>query len=639
MTVEKDVLHIDIETYCDLDLAAVGVYKYVEHPSFCIRLLTYGLNDEPLVTLTDTLNQKLFDMIANPAIIKVAHNANFEMTCLKARGFIIEPEQWLCTMVMAMQLGYPSRLELCGKALGIANKMVTGPVLIRLFSKPNRQGQMTPAEGQKWNEFVEYNRQDVVVEHELFTALIDKYNPETELQLIDNIINRRGVKIDLDLVEKATKLADIATAELYTQAMKHTGLDKITDARLKTYIKGKYGVEVDSFNKKSQPELRRNYPELVELLDLREQLTKTSNKKYEAMRNCACKDGRARGLTQFMGAGRTGRWAGRLIQTQNLPRIEMKAKALATAREAVKSGDAETFKLLYDNTRLSVISELIRTALIADEGKALVVADFSAIEARVLAWLADEQWRLNVFKTSGKIYEASAEQMFKLPAGSVTKDSPERQRGKVAELALGYGGGVGALKAMGALDKGLKEEELQPIVNAWRAASPGIVYFWRELDKSIRAAVDRKFYIQSPLLTRNNIACKMVGNTLQISIPSGRVLSYVNARNSNDNRNIIYEGSNQTTKQWEEQELYGAKATENVVQATARDCLAGVLLRAESVNVPPVFHVHDEVVCEVDEDLAEGSLALLLKCMSKEFTWSKGLPLVGDGFTCKYYKK
>jgi DNA polymerase len=637
----KDVLHIDIETYCDLELGTVGVDKYAEHPSFSILLLTYQFNSATPVTCTG-ISQAALDLIQDSSITKVAHNAMFEMTCLAAKGATINPEDWLCTMVMAKQLGYPGSLDQASQVLGLQEaKDQGGKALISLFSKPNvrlKRRIMPNEKPDDWRQFIEYNRQDVVVEHAIYDKLIPLYTEEQKLRVVDYRINKRGVKVDLDLAASAIALAEHATADAYTRAMKLTKLDKITDARLKQWILDEHGMFVDSLNKKAVPEIRKQRPELNELLDLREQLSKTSIKKYTAMQNAVCKDGRARGLTQYMGAGRTGRWSGRLIQLQNLPRIEMKSEALDIARRTVKANDAGLFQLLYGDQRLSTISQLVRTAMVPKEGHSFVVADFSAIEARVLAWLANEKWRLDVFNSHGKIYEASAEQMFNLPKGSVKKDDPERQKGKIAELALGYGGSVGAMINMGALEYNIPESELPKIVYAWRAANKGITYFWKELDACIQAAVRGTTYI-SPLLHKMNIHVTKTNNIMSISLPNGRLLSYINPRVSTDGRSIVYEGINQTTNQWCEQELYGAKATENVVQATARDALAGLLIRAEEMNLNPVFHVHDEVVCEVPTDQAELGLTRLLKAMKDPYPWSQGLPLVGDGFICQYYNK
>jgi DNA polymerase len=627
------VLHIDIETYCDLELKDVGVFKYAEHDSFSVLMLAYAIDDQPIKITEDIASvPELKFMIESEDYVKIAHNANFEMTCL-SKHFNINPKQWVCTMVMASQLGYPSSLDKCSEVMQLGEqKDKEGKALINFFSRPGKKGRNFPKDSpEKWEAFKRYCIQDVATERAIHKALAPLSDIETDLYVLDYGINKRGVQLDLDLAKKAILLSGEAHANALDRLKIETGLDNPTDNQLRA----KYGIE--SLTSKGIPALRRERPELSNMLDLRAIVRKSSIAKYLTMLDCACNDGRARGLTMFMGAGRTGRWSGRLIQTQNMPRITVSDKELATAREVVKSGDNEVFDLLYGDERLTFISQLIRTAIIPKPGHAFVVADFSAIEARVLAWLSNEQWRLDVFNGDGRIYETSAERMFNLEPGSVRKGSPLRQKGKIAELALGYGGGPGALVAMGALDNGLTEDELPGLVQLWRQASPNITYFWAEVDATLKAAIGSGIYV-SPLLLKHGITINKRKNLLQITLPSGRKLSYVNPHFGPRN-NVYYYGVDQLTKQWTPQKLYGAKATENIVQAVARDCLAGVLERAEAFGLPPVFHVHDEVICEVPEEDAEKGLQKLLSCMARPWPWSQGLPLIGDGFVCKYYEK
>jgi DNA polymerase len=586
------------------------------------------LNDGKVI-VQDKLLPDVISLLENPAVIKVAHNAAFEHTCFTALGINTPIEQWECTMVMCAQLGLPRSLDLASKVLGTATKEKAGRELIRLFCQKGKNGKVSAAqEPKKWQQFIEYNKADVEAEREIYNKLQTFGMDEKKLFVIDNTINERGVRVDTTLAKAAIEISGYAYASAYERLMAATGLERPTD----NAIKKKYGVS--TLVKKEIQGLIAERPELTEILALRGQLAKTSIKKYEAMLACASSaDARARGLTAFYGAGRTGRWAGRLVQLQNLPRISLEDKELETARMAALSGDPQLFNLLYGDEQLDRLSQLIRTALIPRPGHKFIVADFSAIEARVLAWISGEQWRLDVFNGDGRIYETSAERMFGLPAGSVTKSSPLRQKGKIAELALGYGGAVGALINMGALNMGIAEAELPKLVRMWRNANKAVVRFWHGLDTMLRETLtDSARTIQHPYVS----VTKDKG-PLQIQLPNGRRLTYQEAYW--DGSETRYMGVNQTTNQWAQQDLYGAKATENVVQAVARDCLAEVLVFAEESGFCPVFHVHDEIICEVPEAMAQEAYERIMAKMATPPAWAPGMPIKGDGFICNYYSK
>jgi DNA polymerase len=630
----KRVLHVDIETYSETDLKVSGVHVYAAHPSFQILLVGWALDDEP-VRVEDHLSEELKGYLVDDTITKVAHNAAFEMTCFRALGIEIDAAQWECTMIMCAQLGLPRSLDMAGEVLGTsAVKDKNGKQLIRLFCMKGKGARATAQNApEKWAEFVEYNRRDVEVEREIHLQLSRFGMAEKDLFVIDDNINKRGVLVDVDLAQKAIYVSRLAYASAYERLMAVTGLDKPTDAALKA----KYSVS--TFAKKEIAQLAKDRPDLEQVLGLRSQLAKTSVKKFEAMLACASvTDHRARGLTAYYGAGRTGRWAGRLIQLQNLPRIGLNDEALETARNALLDGDRRLFDLLYGDSQLDRLSQLIRTALVPAAGHKFIVADFSAIEARVLAWVSGERWRLDVFNGDGRIYETSAERMFNLVPGSVTKTSPYRQKGKVAELALGYGGSVGALTAMGALDMGIEEHELPGLVNAWRSANPRVTAFWKALDTMLCNTLTNKMGHAS----HEHIYSTREHGPLQIVLPNKRRLTYQRARWGNNRfgqGETFYMGVNQTTNQWVEQDLYGAKATENVVQAIARDCLAEVLVYAERKGYNPVFHVHDELICEVPDALAQNAYDDIMDRMATPPTWAPGLPIKGDGFICNYYSK
>lgn len=645
-------LAIDIETYSSVSLQKRGVYAYAASPDFEILLFGYAWDDGPVEVIDmasgKKLPQELQDALYDPEILKTAFNASFERTCLSAfMGRVTPPEQWSCTAVMARELGLPGSLEMVGQVIGLPEdkqKSKTGKALIRYFSIPckptkvngGRTRNLPQHDPDRWKLYVEYNRQDVEAERAIRRRLqkFPVLASEQVLYVIDQNINDRGVGVDTTLAAKAVEIDQIVKARLLDEAKDLTGLDNPKSAtQLKSWIEEVSGYEVESLNKKMIGAVRTGTDnEAVHaMLDIRQGLSKTSTEKYSAMIRTVCPDGRIRGLTQFCGAARTGRWAGRLVQMQNLPQNKMPDKDLDCARQLVRAGDIDTLELLFDDTA-NVLSQLIRTAFIPKEGSRFIVADFSAIEARVLAWLADEQWRMDVFNTHGKIYEASAEQMFHLPPGSVKKGDPMRQKGKIAELALGYGGSVGAMKNMGALDMGLAEDELKPIVNSWRAANRSITKLWWDTDAAVRRCIQTKAPVDLP----HGMRLRKQGPLLRLRLPNGRELSYVKPRIDEDD-NITYEGTIQSSGGWGRIESYGPKFVENIVQATARDCLAEAMFRLESAGFPIVFHVHDEVICEVPKGIS--SAKELGALMGQPISWAPGLPLRADAYECEYYRK
>lgn len=649
----KRTLAIDIETYSRVSLTDCGVYKYVESPDFDILLCGYAYDNGPVSVIDLTKEpdglMEIYDDLFDPEIIKTAFNANFERTCFSAYfKQRIPAEQWQCTAVLAKELGFPNSLEAVGAALGLPEdkqKLKTGKALIRYFSIPCRP---TKANGgrirnlpkhdlDRWAMYIEYNRQDVEAERAIRNKLLSYPVAESEhdLWVLDQQINDRGVKVDLEFAKAAVELDEQCKEHALERARALTGIENPKSVvQFKSWLENVSGRDVVSLEKKAIPELRKELdsPLINEALDLRSQLSKTSTEKYKAMIRCACHDSRIRGLTQFYGAGRTGRWAGRLVQMQNLPQNHL--ADLDLARELVLTGGLE---LVYDNPA-DTLSQLVRTAFVPKDGCRFIVSDFSAIEARVIAWLADEGWRMDVFRTHGKIYEASAEKMFNLPAGSVKKGDPLRQKGKIAELALGYGGSTGALKAMGALDMGLTEDELKPLVVSWRQSNTKITKFWWDVDEAVKRVLTGAKEAQ----LQHNIAVRRKGPLLQLRLPSGRYLSYVNAKLScgtgaYGSDEISYDGLIQTTGQWGRVSTYGPKIVENIVQATARDCLAAAMRKLESLRFPIVFHVHDEVICEVEQN--RSSAEEIANIMAEIEPWQEGLPLKADAYECNYYRK
>lgn len=641
---------IDLETYSPVSLQKCGVHAYAADPEFEILLFGYAFDDGPVdvIDLTrEEMPEDLKEAIFDPEILKTAFNAPFERTCIAAYfGRPAPAEQWSCTAVMARVLGLPNSLEQVGAVLGLPDdkqKSKTGRALIRYFSVPckptksngGRTRNLPEHDPEKWALYVEYNRQDVEAERAIRNKLcrFKMTAAEQALWVHDQHINDRGVGVDLELAEKAVEIDHIIKDRLLQEAKDLTGLENPkSQAQLKTWIEDTAGITVDSLNKKNIAAVRTkaDCEDVDAMLDIRAGLSKTSTEKYAAMLRTVCPDGRIRGLTQFYGAARTGRWAGRLVQMQNLPQNKMPDKDLDTARQLVRGGDLSTLEICFDDIA-GTLSQLIRTAFVPRPGCRFIVADFSAIEARVIAWLADEGWRMDVFNTHGKIYEASAEQMFHLPPGSVGKGDPMRQKGKIAELALGYGGSVGALKSMGALEMGLAEEELKPLVSSWRAANPAITKFWWDTD----AAARRTIQTREPVRLPHGMGFYKNGPLLKLILPNGRELSYVKPAIVDDS--ITYEGTLQMSGAWGRIESYGPKMVENIVQATARDCLAVAIDRLEKAGFPVVFHVHDEVICEVPESVS--SAKEIGAIMSEPIEWAEGLPLRADAYECEYYRK
>ncbi len=635
-------LSIDIETYSDMDIKKAGVYAYAESAAFTILLFAYKYDDEEIkiIDLTEikTLPQFIINDLINPDVIKTAYNANFERVCLSRFLNIKLPiEEWRCTAVQASMLGLPNHLKDVAKALNLdAQKDAKGTRLIHYFSIPHKGIRRTPKDDPiKWEEFKRYCIQDVKVESEIRKRLI-KYpipDKEQELYVIDQIINDRGIRVDERLIDSAIRFDAI-----YTDICKRSfdnlteGVNPKSSKQVKEYLNS-IGIEALSVDKETIQSILDNTKDekLKRILDLKLKLGKTSIKKYERMKSCICNDGCIRGLLQFYGASRTGRWAGRLVQVHNLPQNHL--DNLKEVRSLIVNGDYDLLEMLYDNIP-DVLSQLIRTAFIPSEGKKFIVCDFSAIEARVIAYLADEKWRIEVFETHGKIYEASASQMFKVPLESINKSSPLRQKGKIAELALGYGGSVGALKQMGGIEMGLKENELQELVDSWRKANPNITRFWRIVEKSAINAVKGV----SSSIDKGIIFNKKDG-ILFITLPSGRKLSYVQPKivlNRFGSESIVYKGFNGTTKAWEDIETYGGKLVENIVQAVARDCLAESIKNLHNRGFRLIFHVHDEVILETNKDVLVEDIENI---MAEPIEWAEGLNLSASGFETMFYKK
>lgn len=641
-------LNIDLETYSDVDLIKCGVYAYADSPAFEVLLFAYSFDGgkTQIIDLAqgEALPAEVIDAIFDAAVVKTAFNANFERICLcRHLGRYLSPESWKCSAVQAAMLALPRSLEDVGAVLGLERqKMKEGKELIRYFCVPCKPTKANGARTrnlpchapEKWELFKTYCIRDVDVEKEIRRKLQHFPIPESEMELyrLDQVINDRGVLVDKELVRQAVS-CDLMYKDVVTKrAYELTGLENPNSvAQIKSWL-GENGVEMESLSKKAVAGLIEEAEgEVQELLRLRLLMAKTSVKKYEAMERSVCSDGRVHGLLQFYGANRTGRWAGRLVQVQNLPQNHI--SDLELARSLVKQGRFHDVELLYDSTP-NVLSELIRTAFIPKPGCRFVVADFSAIEARVLAWLSGETWRLDVFASHGKIYEASASAMFHVPMEEVTKGSPLRQKGKISELALGYGGSVGALTSMGALDMGLSEEELAPLVSAWRKANPHITKFWWDVDAAaIKAVTEKK------KTGVGRVTFEYKSGILFAELPSGRKLSYVKpkmALNKFGRNGLIYEGIMEN-KKWGRIETYGPKLVENIVQGTARDLLAEAMLRISGMGYSIVMHVHDEAVLEVPDGVS--SVEEMCAVMAVQPVWAEGLPLRADGYECTFYKK
>ncbi len=641
-------LGIDIETYSEVDLTKCGVYAYTAHTSFEILLFAYAYDDNE-IQLVDLANgeqipEQVIKDIMDDNIIKAAYNAQFERVCLsKHLNLHLSPESWQCTAVQSAMSGLPLSLEGVGQVLGLKQQKIReGKNLIRYFSVPckptktngNRTRNLPYHAPDKWQMFKDYCMRDVEVERAIRLKLEEYPISEKEqtLYILDQQINDRGIRVDTELVSQAIFCDELYKSDIFIEAQELTGLDNPNSvAQIKGWLLDK-GVEVESLSKKVVADLaKESNGEVEQLLNIRLQLAKTSIKKYQAIERSLCPDGRVRGLLKFYGANRTGRWSGKIVQVQNLPQNHI--PDLTLARGLIKAGCFDELEMLYELVP-NLLSELIRTTFIPKENHRFIVADFSAIEARVIAWLADEKWRMEVFSTHGKIYEASASQMFKVPIEEITKGSPLRQKGKIAELALGYGGSVGALTAMGALEMGVAEEELQPLVNTWRAANPNITKLWWEIDQAALTAVRDK-----TIQRVGKITIQVKSGILFITLPSGRSLSYVKPRietNKFGREGITYEGIGEN-KRWCRIDTYGPKLVENVVQAIARDLLAEAMLAVDKTGYKIVMHVHDEIVVEAPN--GTGSFEEVCQIMSETPSWAEGLPLRADGYECEYYRK
>ena len=642
-------LSIDLETYSDQPLAKTGVYRYVESPDFEILLFAYSVDGGPVQQIDLACGEKIpsevLSALEDETVTKWAFNANFERICLSRfldypTGDYLEPDSWKCSMVWAAYMGLPLSLEGTGAVLGLEKqKLSEGKDLIKYFCQPcaptKSNGQRTrnlPKHSpDKWLAFKRYNIRDVETEMSI-QARLSKYPvPDSvwEEYHLDQEINDRGVGLDMELVRQAIQMDGRSRSEL-TQAMKElTSLDNPNSVQQMKQWLADNGVETDTLGKKAVAELLKTAPpQLQKVLTLRQQLAKSSVKKYQAMETAVCADGRARGMFQFYGANRTGRWAGRIIQMQNLPQNHL--DDLSEARGLVRAGGFDALEMLYEDVP-DTLSQLIRTAFVPQENRKFIVADFSAIEARVIAWLAGEKWRQDVFAEGKDIYCASASQMFGVPVEKHGVNGHLRQKGKIAELALGYGGSVGALKAMGALEMGLSEDELPALVSAWRQSNPKIVQFWWAVDRAVMDAVTRKTTTKT-----HGIVFSARNGMLFITLPSGRSLAYVKPK-IGENRFggdcITYEGVG-GTKKWERIDSYGPKFVENIVQATSRDilCYAMKTLRCCSI----VMHIHDEVVIEADRRM---SLQAVCDQMGRTPPWANGLQLRADGYETDFYKK
>jgi len=653
-------LSVDIETYSSVDIKKSGLYRYVEAPDFSVLLFAYSLDGNPVKVVDlaqgEQIPRHIVQALFDPAVEKRAWNAAFEWYSL-GRHFGLSRDQllawlwqWKCSMVHAYYCGYPGSLAAAGEALGLPQdkrKMSVGGALIRTFCVPQkptkanggRTRTLPHHEPEKWRLFKQYCAGDVAAEMAIAEKLDVFPVPEQEWQLwrLDMTINERGVECDRQLVESAIQMLDAETAGLVAEAVRLTGIENPKSVQqLTQWLKEETGEEVADLRKGTVAKMVEKLEpgKARRVLEIRQELSKSSTKKYAAMRETICGDDRIRGLLQFYGANRTGRWAGRLVQVQNLPRNNL--PAIELARGYAARGDAAALKLLYGSLS-DTLSQLIRTALIARPYTCLHVADFSAIEARVLAWLAGEQWRIDVFKTHGKIYEASASQMFGVPIEQIGKGSDLRQKGKVAELALGYQGGVGALISMGALDMGLREDELPEIVERWRNANRAIVEFWRSIEGAALHAVQTGEAVGlRGLVLAREMDSQTGQDFLTIRLPSGRKLYYPQphiAENHFGKPAVHYYGTE--GGKWTVLSTYGGKLTENVVQAISRDCLANAMMKLNAAGFEIVMHVHDEVVAEVEGD----RLDEMLDIMREPIPWAPGLPLEAAGFITDFYMK
>lgn len=661
-----DHLSIDLETFSSVPIQKAGAQKYIQSPDFEILLFAYSLNGaEPVCSdfaQGETLPKWVAEALLDPQCLKHAYNAPFEWGCLsRYMGRQLPPAQWRCTMFHGLYAGYTAGLDATGRALGLPEdkrKLNTGKALIRYFCVPcapskangGRTRNYPHHAPERWELFKEYNRQDVTTEMEIERRLSavpipDFVQKEWETDLV---INSRGVAIDMGMVEGALELGATVRNTLTTEAVKISGLSNPNSVKqLASWLESETGEEINGLRKDTVAKMLArddNSPEVQRMLEIRQELGKTSTKKYDAIEQAVCQDGRVRGLLQFYGANRTGRWAGRLVQVQNLPRTY--TEPLELARDLVKGRKLDALKCIYGSVP-DTLSQLIRTAFIAAPGNVLIDADFSAIEARVISWLAGEEWRLEVFRTHGKIYEASASQMFGVPIDLIKKGNPEyalRQKGKVAELALGYQGSTGALINMGALDMGIPEEDLPDIVSRWRDANKRIRDLWYKVDAAAVQVITQGGSVGvSSIILAHEWDATQGTDYMTITLPSGRKLFYNAPQigvNQWGNPSISYMGMDQTTKKWKRIETYGGKLVENCVQAIARDCLAQAIEHLEAAGLPVIFHIHDEVVIDIrpfaDND---AMLAKTVEIMSRPVPWAPGLPLGADGWVGKFFKK
>lgn len=659
-------LFIDIETYSSVDIRTAGLYPYVESDDFEVLTIQYawGDGDVYVLDLLDNPDEEtaaealdIADALLDPNVLKIAHNNAFERAALgKWAGHYLPPEEWSDTMILAAMNGLPMSLEAAGAALQITDqKLATGTALINYFCKPckptiangGRTRNLPEHAPEKWASLKEYGHRDVVAMRQIYRRLQAFPVPEWERRVwcLDARINERGVLVDTELAEAAIAVDDAFRKE-HTKEMKRlTGLSNPNSvAQLKEWLTVA-GVNVDSLSKATVNDLKASITDKTtqRVLELRQLMSKTSTKKYQAMTNATGNDHRVRGLLQYYGAGRTGRWAGRLVQVQNLPQNHL--DHIGAVRELVRDRDLDTLELCYDNVP-DVLSQLIRTAFVAKPGHTFLVTDYAAIEARVIAYLAGERWRMDVFAKGGDIYCSSASQMFKVPVEKHGINGHLRQKGKIAELACGYGGGVGALKAFGADKMGLTEDEMQSIVTQWRQASPKIPKLWRDVENAAKNAIyqpGRTFHVNRPdgwrpepgtVCSPRIVSYRKDADALRCYLPSGRVLSYWGARY--EDGGIVFMGQNQTTRKWEKTDTWGGKLVENIVQAVARDCLAVALLRLDEAGYGITFHVHDEIIAEAPEGSRWEDMA---EIMGLPIDWAPGLLLRGDGYGTKFYMK
>lgn len=664
-------LRIDIETFSDFDLPKCGVHRYVESPEFQILLFGFAYDDEPVSVVDliagEPIPAQVLSDLEDQTVIKKAYNASFEITCLSRHlGRPLDPAQWRCTSVHALYLGLPGNLADVGRVVGLKEdaQKLNGWSLIRYFCLPckptkvngGRSRNLPHHDPEKWKLLKEYCQRDVEVERDIARKLkrFDVPQIEQDLWVLDQQMNTAGIAINSRMVLNAIELESRVKERLTREAIELTGLDNPSSRpQLLEWLQEVESEDITDIKKATIPKLLEstNSDLVRRVLELRQELGKTSVKKYAAMARAVCADSSLRGLMQFYGANRSGRWSSRLVQVQNLPKNTL--SDIDLARNLLIDGDFETLEMLFGNVP-DTLSQLIRTAFVARDGHKFLVVDFNAIEARVVAWLAWCQWRLDVFATHGRIYEASAEQMFKLPAGSVTKKSPYRNRGKISELALGYGGGANALKAMGALEMGLAEDELEQIKTAWRNANPEIVQFWYACENAAISAVRGQTEVTIPIAdAKSALVFTFESRMLTIQLPSGRKLFYVKPRIETQDLirqanggeyvaaregSLTYEGMDQGTRKWQRIATWGGKLVENITQAIARDCLRESLLTLSAHGFKPLTTIHDEIVLEEPIN-GPRDVAAAERLMGRSINWAPGLPLQADGFETPYYMK